>query len=91
MKKAELIAAVAEASGENKKTVEAVLDALAVVTVSTLKSGADLTIPNLGKFTVKQRAARTVRNPQTGDTFEKPATQAVAIKPVKVLKDALAA
>lgn len=91
MKKSELIDAVAERSGQSKAAVTAVLDALADVTAGALKEGQALTLPGLSKFEVRERGARTVRNPQTGATMEKPATRVVTVKPVKSIKDAVAA
>ena len=67
MKKDELVSALAEASGETKASVSAVLGAMAGVAESALGSGKAVTIPGVGKIDAAHRAAREVRNPQTGE------------------------
>ena len=89
MKKSELVAALAEATGQSKAAVEAVLDALPGVVLSGLNSGA-VTLPGIAKIDARHRAARTVRNPATGATMTAPATTVPAIKPVKSFKEGVA-
>ena len=67
MKKDELVTALAEASGESKASVTAVLGALAGVAESAVKDGKSVTLPGIGKLDAAERAAREVRNPQTGE------------------------
>lgn len=67
MKKDELVSALAEASGETKASVNAVLGALADVSEKALKGGKTVTLPGVGKIEASERAAREVRNPQTGE------------------------
>lgn len=67
MKKDELLAALADASGETKSSVAAVLGALAGVAEGALKDGSSITLPGVGKIDAAERAAREVRNPQTGE------------------------
>ena len=67
MKKDELVNALAEASGESKASVTAVLGALAGVAESAVKDGKSVTLPGIGKLDAAERAAREVRNPQTGE------------------------
>lgn len=67
MKKDELVTALAEASGETKASVNAVLGAIADVATGALKDGKSVSLPGLGKFDAAERAAREVRNPQTGE------------------------
>ncbi|SES75057.1 HU family DNA-binding protein [Oceanicella actignis] len=67
MKKDELVTALAEASGETKSSVAAVLAALPRVAEAALKQGKTVTINGLGKIDAAERAAREVRNPQTGE------------------------
>lgn len=91
MKKAELIEALEAASGQPKATISAVLDALPGVVVAALREHGSLTLPGLMKAEAKARPARTMRNPATGEAIEKPATVVATLKPVKVLKDSVAA
>lgn len=67
MKKDELVTALAEASGETKASVNAVLGALVGVTETALKDGKAVSLPGLGKFEAADKPAREVRNPQTGE------------------------
>lgn len=90
MNQSELIAKAAAISGESKKATEAVLKAVADVIGSTLKEGGEVTLPNLGKLYVKDRAARTGKNPRTGEAIEIPAGKAPGFKAAKALKDAVA-
>lgn len=87
MTKAELIDAVAEASGEGKAAAERVIDALTGVIHGQLADGKEVSLPGLGKFVTRDRAARTGRNPQTGQAIEIAATKVPAFKPAKALKD----
>ena len=89
MKKSELIDALAEASGQSKAAVDAVLDALPGVLLSGLASDA-VTLPGVAKFDARHRDARNVRNPATGASMVSPATTVAAIKVVKPFKDAVA-
>lgn len=67
MKKDELVTALAEASGQTKASVAAVLGALPGVAEAALKSGKSVTVGGLGKLDAAERAAREVRNPRTGE------------------------
>ena len=89
MNQSELIAKAAAISGESKKATEAVLKATADVITSTLKEGGEVTLPGIGKLIVKERAARTGKNPRTGEAIEIPAGKAPGFKASKALKDAV--
>ena len=52
----------------------------------TLASGEDVDLFGFGKFSVGTRAARTGRNPQTGESLEIPESKVVKFKPAKALK-----
>lgn len=91
MNQSELIAKVAAISGESRKAVEAVLKTTSDVIGATLQEGADVTLPGLGKLSVNQRAARTGRNPKTGETVQIPAKKVPHFAAAKALKDAVAA
>lgn len=86
MNKRELAENVAEDTGlqmsQSEAAVGAVLDAIA----STLAAGDGVTLAGFGTFEVRERAARTGRNPQTGEALEIAATVAPAFKPAAALK-----
>lgn len=90
MNKAELIAAVAEQAGITKtqagKAIEAITDNIA----AAMHKGESVTLAGFGTFHAKDRAARTGRNPQTGESVEIPARRIPSFKPGKGLKDAVA-
>jgi len=90
MKKSELIDALEAASGQSKASIGAVLDALPAVVVAALREHGAMTLPGLLKIEAKTRAARTMRNPATGEAIEKPAVVVPQAKPVKMLKDSVA-
>lgn len=90
MTKAELVAAIAAEMGETKTATEAFLAAQALVIRETLKSGGDLTLPNIGKLSTSKREAREARNPSTGATITVPAKTVVKFKAAKDLADAVA-
>ena len=89
MTKPELIAKIAEKTNLSKKQAAAALDALTGTITETLKAESKLAIPSLGTFEIKERAARTGRNPQTGEKVEISAKKIPAFKPAKALKDAV--
>ena len=89
MNKSELIDAVASSADLSKaaatRAVDAVLDAI----TETLRKGDQVTLVGFGTFEVRARAARTGRNPQTGETIQIKASKAPAFKAGKALKDAV--
>ncbi|MGB7534337.1 MAG: HU family DNA-binding protein [Azonexus sp.] len=89
MNKSELIEAVVNSAGLSKvaagKAVEAVFDAI----TDALKSGDQVTLVGFGTFAVRERAARTGRDPRTGEPLEIKASRSPAFKAGKGLKDAL--
>lgn len=89
MNKTELIAAMAETSGLSKKDCESALTAFITAAENALKEGDKVQLVGFGTFEVKERAARTGRNPATGTEIEIPASKAPAFKPGKALKDAI--
>ena len=90
MNKTELIAAAAEQTGMSKKDTEAVITAAIDAIVASLKDGEKVQLVGFGIFDVKERAARTGRNPKTKETIEIPASKVPQFKPGKALKDAVA-
>jgi DNA-binding protein HU-beta len=88
--KAELIASIAGSTGNTKTTVSQVLEAMETIACNTLSGGDEVTLPGIGKLTPVKKAARTARNPRTGDKIEKPATTVVKFRVAKSLKDLVA-
>lgn len=88
MKKAELVSAIADRAGVSAKDAGGVLNALTDVITETVAGGGAVAIPGVGKLAARDRAARTVRNPQTGETMEKAADRAPRMTFAKALKDA---
>ena len=89
MNKTELITAMAEASGLTKKDCDTALNAFVDTLQTALKSGDKVQLLGFGTFEVKERAARTGKNPATGATIEIPASKAPAFKPGKAFKDSV--
>ena len=89
MNKAELVADVAERMGESKQKGEEAVNAVFEAVTAALKRGDDVRLPAFGVFDVKDTAARTARNPQTGEEVKVPAAKKARFKPGKALKDTL--
>ncbi|MBQ6562402.1 MAG: HU family DNA-binding protein [Clostridiales bacterium] len=89
MNKTELIAALAEKAGLNKRDAEKALNAFTDVVTDTLIKGDKVQLVGFGSFEVKDRAARTARNPRTGDELTVPASKAPIFKAGKALKEAV--
>ena len=89
MNKKELVAAIAEKAEMTKTNAEIALGAITEVVAEELAKGEEVTLVGLGKFTVRERAARKGRNPQTGETIDIAATKSVGFKAAKALKDAV--
>ena len=89
MTKKELVSALAEKTEETKVKAAGMLDALIEVISETLSNGEEVAIAGLGKFEVRERAAREGRNPQTGEAITIAASKVPAFKSSKTLKDAV--
>lgn len=89
MNKSELIDAIAEKGGLSKADAGKALDATIASVTEALKAGDTVTLVGFGTFGVKERAARTGRNPQTGATLEIKASKVPSFKAGKGLKDAV--
>ncbi len=89
MNKAELIDAVAEASEISKAAATRAVDAVIDNIANSLKKNEQVTLVGFGTFTVRHRAARVGRNPQTGEPIQIKASNVPAFKPGKALKDAV--
>ena len=90
MNKAELIAAVANKTGLNKKDSEKAVNAALDSITATLKEGSKVQLVGFGVFDVKERGVRMGRNPKTKEEIEIPATRVPQFKAGKALKEAIA-
>lgn len=89
MNKTQLIEAVAAKTELTKKDAEAAVNAAIAAVVEALKEGDKVQLVGFGTFEVKERAARTGRNPQTGEAIEIAASKAPAFSAGKAFKDAI--
>lgn len=86
MNKTELINVVAGKTDYSKKDVAEVVTATFDAITEAVKSGDEVSVPNFGKFSVKESAARTCRNPQTGEQISVPASKNMKFKASSVIK-----
>ena len=91
MNKTELIAAMAEKAEISKKDAEKALVAFTNIVADTLVDGDKVQLVGFGTFEVVERAARTGRNPQTGESIEIGASKSPKFKAGKAFKDAVKA
>ncbi|MFT4173228.1 MAG: HU family DNA-binding protein [Rhodocyclaceae bacterium] len=89
MNKSELIEVIAKQADVSKAAAGRVLDAAVAAIKQSLKKGNDVTLVGFGTFSVGKRAARTGRNPQTGDAIKIKAAKVPKFRPGKALKDAV--
>ena len=87
MNKRDLADVVAYETGTSRSRAMASVNVVFETIAGALREGADVRITGFGAFEVRQRKARTGRNPRTGETVEIPATRSPAFKPSKALKD----
>ena len=89
MNKSDLIDAVAGDADVSKAEAARVVDAVIDSITRALKKGDTVTLVGFGTFQVRERAARSGRNPKTGDTIQIKASKNPAFKAGKALKDAV--
>ncbi|MCP5325840.1 MAG: HU family DNA-binding protein [Oceanospirillaceae bacterium] len=89
MNKSELIDAIAASADIPKAAAGRALDATIEAITTALKDGDQVVLVGFGTFAVKERAARTGRNPQTGAPIDIAAAKVPSFKPGKALKDAV--
>lgn len=89
MNKSELIDAIADSADLSKAAAGRALDGTIEAISSALKGGDQVTLVGFGTFSVKERAARTGRNPQTGAEIKIPASKVPGFKAGKALKDSV--
>lgn len=89
MNKSELIDSIAASADISKAAAGRALDAMTNSITDALKQGDQVTLIGFGTFQVKERAARTGRNPQTGAEIKIPASKVPGFKAGKSLKDSV--
>jgi DNA-binding protein HU-beta len=89
MNKSELIEQMAKHSGLSKAQSGKALDGLITSITKALKKGDQVSLVGFGTFSVRARAARTGRNPQTGAQIKIKASKTPSFKSGKVLKDSV--
>lgn len=87
MNKAQLVAELSRRINSTKKDAEIYLNTLIEVISNELENNGKVQLVGFGSFSVKKRAARKGRNPQTKEEIKIPATKAPVFKPGKALKD----
>ena len=89
MNKAELVQHIATTAGLTKAQAQAALKAVETGVIDTLANGGEVALVGFGTFSVTAKAARTGRNPKTGEPIEIAAKKVPNFKAGKALKDAV--
>lgn len=89
MTKAQFMTMLAEKSGMSKKEVATMWDMLVQLMYKHTKDDGEVTLPGIGKLQKKHRAARTGRNPATGQQIQIPAKTVLKFRVAKQAKDAI--
>ena len=89
MNKGELIEAMADAADISKAAASRAFEGMVAAITEALKNDDQVSLVGFGTFQVKERGARTGRNPQTGESIEIKASRTPSFKAGKALKDAV--
>lgn len=89
MTKADLISAIASETGFSKKDSETALGSVLGAITNSLQKGNEVRLVGFGTFKVSARAARTGRNPRTGESIQIKASKVPTFKAGKELKEAV--
>ena len=89
MNKADFVASVSDSAELSKADASRAVDAMVETITKALKKGDTVTLVGFGTFSIRKRAARTGRNPRTGQTIKIKASKNPAFKAGKALKDAV--
>ena len=89
MNKQAIIEVVHEKCGGTKVSAEQAVDTMIESIIDSLKKGEEVSIAGLGIFSVKLRAARTARNPRTGEAIQVPEMTVPKFRAAKALKEAV--
>ena len=86
--KKDIVNLIAERNNIYKAQAEEILSTIGDIVHDVLAKGEEVALPGIGRFAVKERAARTGRNPQTGESLDIPAKKHVKFTVAKSLRDA---
>jgi DNA-binding protein HU-beta len=89
MTKAQLVTALAEETGMDKKGATSALDGIVSIITKEVSGGGAVTLPGVGKIYCRERPERMVRNPATGEQIKKDADKVVKMTIAKALKDSV--
>ena len=89
MTKSQLVTAISEKMGTQKKEASAALDAITQIISEEVSQGGAVTLPGIGKIYCRERPERLVRNPSTGEQMTKEADKVVKMTIAKPLKDSV--
>jgi len=89
MTKTQLVAALADEMGSDKKDAANALDAIIAIITKEVGGGGAVTLPGIGKIYCRERPERMVRNPATGEQIKKDADKVVKMTIAKALKDSV--
>ena len=89
MTKSQLVTAIAEKMGTQKKEATEALDAITQIITEEVSQGGAVTLPGVGKIYCRERPERMVRNPATGEQMKKDADKVVKMTIAKALKDSV--
>ena len=89
MTKTQLVAALSDEMGTDKKSANAALDAICGLITREVSGGGAITLPGVGKIMCRARPERLVRNPATGEQFTKAADKVVKMTIAKALKESV--
>ena len=87
MNKADLVAAVQADLGDSKASADRAVNAVIDAIKTGVKNDSTVQVVGFGTFSIRNRAARMGRNPQTGEAIQIAASKSVAFKPSKNFKD----
>jgi DNA-binding protein HU-beta len=87
--KAQLVAALSEETGMDKKGASSALDGIVSIITKEVSGGGAVTLPGVGKIYCRERPERMVRNPATGEQIKKDADKVVKMTIAKALKDSV--
>jgi len=85
--KAQLLEALSNELGVDKKSAGATLEAICNVVIKEVVGGGSVTLPGIGKLSCRERPERMVRNPATGESIKKDADKVVKMTIAKSLRD----
>jgi len=89
MSKTQLVAALADEMSTDKLSASAALDGIINIITKEVAGGGAVTLPGVGKIYCRERPARMVRNPATGEQIHKEADKVVKMTIAKALKDSV--